>query len=141
MGSCVWNPHTPLSIPKIIYRRKLYNLSWYQVSVPFSTISVDSFSLSALISSSCNFGSCPAFEVKYPETHPYFVTCWRTTFAITLVPPGCYRETSKEPLLIAGPVSLSVYNMSFYGLSVPKYYHPQVGWFSSFCVWVTTAIY
>ena len=52
------------------------------------------------------------------------------SLVITLVFPGCCQETSEEPLLIAGPVSFSTYNMSFYDKSVPL---PHVYLLSSFC--------
>lgn len=99
------------------------------------------FLISALINSFCNFGSCPVSEMKCAETHPYFVTCQRIKFAITLILLGCCQETSEEPLFIAGPMSLPTSSMSFYDILVPKLYHLHVGWFSSFYAWINIAIY
>lgn len=76
--------------------------------------------------------------MKYAETHPYFVTCWRIILAVTLILPTCPQETSEE--FIAGPMSLLTYT-SAYDILTPKYYYPHVDWFSSFNAWIIIAIY
>lgn len=76
--------------------------------------------------------------MKYAETHPYFVTCWWIILAISLILPACPQETSEE--FIAGPMSLLTYTNA-YDILVPKYYHPHVGWFSSFNAWIVIVIY
>lgn len=116
--SAVWVPrrahahmhmHTHTSYPKNNYQRRLYSLTWYQVSISFSTVSVDSFSYLL-------WSPLPAILALYVRRN-------MLKLFPTLSLAGGPNLQSLETLLRAGYVSLSIYNLRFYGVLIANSIH------------------